>query len=73
MNLLNLVTPWLDNVCQIKTKCYSIPKQKILRPKQAIAVERVAGDARLIEDETALCLLASLQGLAIAMFAWVYD
>jgi hypothetical protein len=34
MNLLSLVTPWLDNVYQIKTKCYSTQKQKNLRTKQ---------------------------------------
>jgi len=36
MNLLSLVTPWLDNVCQIKTKYYSSQKQKILRTKQGL-------------------------------------
>ena len=39
MNLLSLVTPWLDNVCQIKTKvlqrkCYSSQKLKFLRTKR---------------------------------------
>jgi len=27
MNLLSLVNPWLDSICQIKTKCYSTRSQ----------------------------------------------
>ena len=34
MNLLGLVTPCLDNVCQIKTKYYSSQKRNFLRTKQ---------------------------------------
>jgi hypothetical protein len=29
MNFLNLVTPWLDNVCQIKTKILQCQNKKI--------------------------------------------
>jgi len=40
MNLLSLVTPCLDNVCQIKTKYYSTKKQKILRTKQGLSEKK---------------------------------
>jgi len=34
MNLLNLVSPWLDNICQIKTKVLQCPKTQILETEQ---------------------------------------
>jgi len=41
MNLLSLVTPWLDNVCQIKTKCYSTKTKKFCElPKYHPAREK---------------------------------
>jgi len=36
MNLLSLVTPWLNNACQIKTKYYSSQKHNFLRTKQGL-------------------------------------
>jgi len=45
MNLLSIVTPWLDNVCQIKTKCYSSKNKKILRTKQGLNLFTTSSDA----------------------------
>jgi len=36
MNLLSLITLWLDNVYQIKRKYYSSPKPKFLQTKQGL-------------------------------------
>ena len=37
MNLLSLVNLWLNNVCQIKTKCYSTKNKKIYELNKASA------------------------------------
>jgi len=31
MNLLSLISPWLDIICQVTTKCATVPKSKLFR------------------------------------------
>ena len=41
MNLLNLISQWLDIVCQITTKCATVPKSKFFRELNTALESRI--------------------------------
>ena len=56
MNLLSLVTPWLDNVCQIKPKCYSIKNKNFYQLNKTFVVKPTANYQHvLLVGETRAC------------------